>query len=123
MTTKEAGITNFRRRLVEAIRDDVLHVINDPSSEARSQGKPLAELGPIADLSEIQRAALKKLFAGIIDRGIHRFLYGLDNKPSGFKILFDGERLNDDGLLSLSDDTIPLASESAFDCDGNLKRK
>ena len=121
MTNQKAGICSFRRRLVLAIRDDMLRVINDPSSEACLRNIPVAELGPIADLSETQRTALKKMFAGIIDRGIMHFLYGLDNDASGFEIRFNDELLNDDGLLALSDLNIPLADESEFDRDGNRK--
>lgn len=122
MGNKQIGIKNFRWRLVVAIRDCILRAVDDPRSEAHKRNIPVAELGPIADLSDDQRAAFKTMLAHITDEGIYQFLYGLDNQPDGFVINHSGIRLNGEEF-ALSSRERPLSDESAFDESGNRKMK
>jgi hypothetical protein len=118
----QQGVDNFRRRLVSAIRDDILGVVNDPRTEARLRNIPEAELGTLIDLDDIQRNGLASILAGVIDRGLRSFLYGLDNQADGFKILYNGTVLNDDANYPLSDSEKPFFNLSSFDQNG-AKRK
>ncbi len=121
MTNQELGVRNFRCRLAVAIRDGVLNALDNPASEATYRNIPLAELGPVAELTADQRTEWKKLIAGIIDRGIHHFLYGLDNQADGFEIRYEGALLNDEGTYPLSSAGASLADVSEFDAEGNRK--
>ncbi len=121
MNNRRLGIKNFRKRIAIAIRDDIFRVFDDPSSEAINRNIPLMELAPVAELSPEQRTEWKKFIAGIIDRGILHFLYGLDSTADGFEIRYYGEVLNNDGDYLLSDISTSISDESQFDSEGCRK--
>ena len=121
-TKQQTGIRNLKLRLAVSIRDAVLMAVVSPNDLATLTGIPRQELGTIADLRDDQRVALAGLMARVVDDGIHKFLYGLDNQPDGLEVRYQGQLLNDE-TCCLPDDNVPIWQFSQFGRDGLPKQK